>query len=251
MRFIEWLYSSYPNPHVDGQWGALHIITLILCLAIVVTSTLLLRNKSSKARRIFLWVLAAVIIIFEVARRVINLCKTTDYSTNNILRILLPRPGCAISCWLVVIATIVNKKFMYNFASIIGIICAVIFFAYPGVGFNNEYILFENLYSIVTHSLFLVLCICFITLRFTDFRYKNCWKEGVCLLVMAVYVVLEMFVLKIESDPFYFMPGNDVQEIVGLGYGIFVTLYVAFLLLYFNVFYLINDRKLVFKKKSK
>jgi len=111
--------------------------------------------------------------------------------------------------------------------------------------------LFENLYSIVTHSLFLVLCICFITLRFTDFRYKNCWKEGVCLLVMAVYVVLEMFVLKIESDPFYFMPGNDVQEIVGLGYGIFVTLYVAFLLLYFNVFYLINDRKLVFKKKSK
>ena len=250
MKFIDWLYSSYPNPHIDGQWGLLHIITLLLCIGIIVSATIFLKNKSEKAKRTFIWILTGLIILFEVARRIINLCKTTDYGINNILRILLPRPGCAISCWLVIIATIANKKFLYNFASIIGIICAVIFFAYPGVGFNNQFILFENLYSIATHSLFLVSCICFITLKFTDFKYKNCWKELVCLGVLAVYVFLEI-VLKIEGDPFYFMPRNDILEIVGLPYGVFLTIYIGFIALYFNSFYLINDRKNVFKNKKR
>ena len=69
---------------------------------------------------------------------------------------LLPRPGCAISVWLVMLAPIINKKGFYNFASIISILCAVIFFAYPGAGFLHKYILFEDLYSIITHSLFFI-----------------------------------------------------------------------------------------------
>ena len=250
MKFIDWLYSSYPNPHVDGQFGLLHIITLVLCVALIVSSTLLLRNRSEKAKRITLFILVAIIFLFGLARRIINLCKTTDYEIKNILRILLPRPGCAISCWLVILATIINKKFFYNFASIVGIICGIIFFCYPGAGFNNQFILFENLYSIVTHSLFLVVSICFITFKFTDFRYKTIWKELICLAVLITYAFLEMKVLKIESDPFYFMPNNDIQDIVGFAYELFLPLYLIFIILYFNVFYLINDRKNVFKKKN-
>ena len=250
MNFIDWINSAYPNPHIDGQYGLLHIITMLLIAAVIITSTLLLKNKSEKNKRIFLIIIACIILFFEIARRVINFCKTTDYSFNNILRILLPRPGCAISCWLVIISVFVNKKFFYNFTSIIGLLCAVIFFAYPGVGFNNQFILFENLYSIVTHSLFLIASICLITLKFTDFKYKNIWKELVCLAVMLVYIFLEIYVLKIESDPFYFMPGNDIQEIVGFAYEIFLLIYLAFVAIYFNLFYLIGDRKNLFKKKK-
>lgn len=248
MKFIEWLYSSYPNPNIDGEWGILHIITLVSIVAIIVTSTLLLKNKSDKTKRIVLWVMCAIIIFFEITRRVINLCKTTDYSALNIFKILLPRPGCAISGWLVVIALIVNKKFFYNFASIVSILCGTIFFAYPGVGFNNEFILFENLYSIVAHSMFYMVGICFVTYKLTDFKYKDSWKELMCILVLLAYTFLEI-ILKIEADPFYFMINNDIQDIFGMSYALYLPLYIIFVCVYTNLFYLIGDRKNIFKKR--
>lgn len=250
MSFIDWLYSQYPNPSINGEWGLLHIITLLLCVVTITIFSIVLKNKSAKAKRILIWILAGIIVLFGISRRVVNLIKTDDYSTNNILRILLPRPGCAISCWLVVLAAVINKKFFYNFASIVGIICAVVFFAYPGAGFNNKYILFENLYSIITHSLFFVLAIFYITLGFTEFKYKNIWKDLICFAILGIYVILEICVLKIEGDPFYFMPGNDVQEIIGLAYKLYLPLYILFMMVYFNVFYLINDRKNIFKKRK-
>lgn len=250
MKFIDWLYSSFPNPHIDGQFGLLHILTLLFIVAFVVVSTILLRKANEKTKRIIIFVLAGVILFFEVSRRVVNLCKTTDYSTNNILKILLPRPGCAISCWLVIIATFINKKFFYNFASIIGIICGIIFFAYPGVGYNNKFILFENLYSIVTHTLFFTTSICFITYRFTDFKYKKMWKELICLSVLIIYIFMEIYVLKIEYDPFYFMPNNDVQEIIGFSYNLYLPLYIVFMFIYINIFYLIPCIKNRIKTKG-
>lgn len=244
MSFLDWLYSSYPNPHIDGEWGLLHIMVLLLSIAFIVCSSILLKNKSEKTKRIVMGVLAGIILLFEVTRRVVNLIKTTDYGINNILGILLPRPGCAISCWLVMLAIIINKKYFYNFASIISILSGIIFFAYPGVGFNNEFILFENLYSIVTHMLLFVMAICFITYGFTDFKYKESWKEGICFGVLFIYVLLEIFVLKIESDPFYFMPNNDVQEIVGnMSYSLYLPLYIVFVAIYTNLFYLIHKTK--------
>lgn len=240
MRFIDWIYSSYPNPHIDGQWGWLHITTLIICVGFIVASTLLLRKKSNKAKRIVFYVIAGILIFFELSRRIINLCKTADYGFNNILKILLPRPGCAISVWLVILAIFINKKFFYNFASIIGILSGMIFFMYPGVGFNNQFILFENLYSIVTHAVFFTASICFITYKFTDFNYKTAWKELICIGVLLVYVFLEIYALKIESDPFYFMPENDVQDITDLPYGAYLPLYIVFVTLFYNTFYIIN-----------
>ena len=119
-------------------------------------------------------VLAALILTFEITRRVVNFIKADYFDFNSVMYLLLPRPWCAISCWALMLSTIINKKFFYNFTSITSLLCALVFFAYPGVGFNNEYILFENLYSIATHSLVLVMSILLITLRFTKFEYKNC-----------------------------------------------------------------------------
>lgn len=248
MTFQEWIFSSYPNPSKDGQWGLLHILVLLFCIAIIITITLLLRKKSEKARRIVLWVLAALILTFEITRRVVNFIKADYFDFNSVMYLLLPRPWCAISCWALMISVLVNKKFFYNFASITSLLCALVFFAYPGVGFNNEYILFENLYSIATHSLVLVTSILLITLRFTKFEYKTCWKEAICYAVILAYTFLEIYALQIEADPMYFMPGNDVMEIFGVGYGAYLAIYIIFTLVYFNIFYLIDDRKFVFKK---
>ena len=238
MSFLEWLYSSYPNPSIQGQWGPLHICTLLLCIAIIVALALIFRNKSEKSRKIVVYVLVGLILLFEVARRIINLCKTEDYSLHNLLVILLPRPWCAISCWALMISVLVKKDWFYNFASTSALLCSLTFFAYPGVGFNNEYILFENLYSICTHSLLLVSSITLITLKFTHFDVKTLWQTLLCYAVVFFYAFLEIFALGIEDDPLYFMPNSDVQEILGLPYGAYVVVYALFIALYLFGFYL-------------
>jgi hypothetical protein len=243
MSFTEWLFSTYPNPKVDGAWGALHIITLILCIGFIVASSILLRNRSEKIKYYILLSLAIVIFVLGVVRRINGFILADELTVNRVLKILLPRPGCAISCWLVIIALIVRKKFFYNFTSIVGILCATIFFAYPSVGFTNELILFENLYSILTHSFFLIISVCFITYKFTDFKYCNIWKEGICLGVMLLYTFLEIYLFKIDPDPFYFMRDNEVQEIVGMGYGLYLPLYLLFIFVYINAYYFIPRLK--------
>ena len=247
MKFIDWIYSTYPNPSVDGQYGVLHIVTMLLCVGVIVGSTFLLRGKSERTKRTVLLVYAGIILLFGLVRRVVGFCKATEFTTNSVLRILLPRPGCAIACWLVIIAPIVNKKWFYNMSSIVGILCAIIFFAYPSVGFNNKYILFENAYSIVTHSFFLISSICFITYKLADFTYKEIWKDLLGIAVLVVYAFLEIYVLEIDPDPFYFMPNNEVQEIVGMDFALYLPLYLVLMFVYINIYYFIpylkNKRK--------
>lgn len=223
----------------------MHILTLVLCVVLIVAIALIFRNKSEKAKKIVLWVLVGFILLFELSRRIINFSNATDLTLNSALYLLLPRPWCAIACWTLIFAAIVNKKWLYNFASYSALLCALIFFAYPSVGFNNKYILFENLYSIATHSLLLVTSISLITLRFTQFEYKTIWKDLLCLLVVLIYTFIEIYVLKIESDPMYFMPNNEVQEILGVSFPIYLVIYIAFMVVYINLFYLIDDRKSV------
>ena len=184
-------------------------------------------------------------------RRVLNLIRHEHVTLDDYLYTLLPRPWCAISCWMCIISVFVNKKFFYNITSITALLCAVIFFAYPGAGFNNKYILFENLYSISTHALILITSITLITLRFADFRYNGIWKEAITLAVIFIYAFIEIYVLHTSDDPLYFMPNNDVQDILGLSYPAFLVIYIVFMLVWVNAFYLINDRKTVFCKKQK
>ncbi|MGN1207962.1 MAG: hypothetical protein ACI4TI_00640 [Christensenellales bacterium] len=243
MSFNDWIFSKFPNPSINGRWGALHICVLLACVALIVTISFVFKNKNEKSKRVVLFVLVGLILFFELTRRSINLIATSDYGIQNILHILLPRPWCAISCWTLILAPIINKKFYYNFASITSFLCALIFFAYPGVGFNNQYILFENLYSIATHSLLLITSLVLITLKFIDFNYKTCYKEFLCYVFTLGYSLIEIFVLKIEDDPMYFMPNNDVMEVLGISYPIYLLIYVAFLLFYFNLFYLFSLKK--------
>ena len=224
MTFRQWIYGeNFNNPSINGQWGLLHIITLLMCICLIISVSIIFKNKNYKTKRLILLIIASILLFFEVTRRIVNITNPITFTKYNLLWVLLPRPGCAISVWLILLSPFINKKWFYNFASMISILTAVIFFAYPGAGFLHKYILFEDLYSIVTHSLFFVGAFLIVTLKLANFDYKKITNELILLGGLVVYCVLEMFILTknskgdpLELDPFYIMPNNEVQEIVGI-----------------------------------
>ena len=256
MTFRQWIYGeNFNNPSINGQWGLLHIITLLICICLIISVSIIFKNKNYKTKRLILLIIASILLFFEVTRRIVNITNPITFTKYNLLWVLLPRPGCAISVWLILLSPFINKKWFYNFASMISILTAVIFFAYPGAGFLHEYILFEDLYSIVTHSLFFVGAFLIVTLKLANFDYKKITNELILLGGLVVYCVLEMFILTknskgdpLELDPFYVMPNNEVQEIVGINnYKVYFILYVLFITIYFSSFYLLSKIK---KQKS-
>lgn len=258
MSFYVWLFSMaekplIDNPVINGRWGLFHILTLVFCILTIIGLALIFKFSKNKKKvgRIIIITLASLILFFEVMMRFVRFYNYFNELTfRQAMWILLPRPWCAISCWVLMISVLVNKKFFYNYASLSALLCSIMFFACPGVGFNNQIILFENLYSIVTHALLLIMSISLMTLKFADFRYKGIWKEAICFGVTVLYSLLMVYI-KFEADPMYFMPNGDIQVgILGISYGLYLVIYIAFILLFINSFYLIYDRKSIFKKRK-
>ena len=264
MTFEQWLFGQVDNPWIPKQWGFLHILTMLISIGLIIGFYFIVKKveNKDKTRKIIIITLAALIFFFELMSRIVYFIKryhlnTPDMTGLNLLWIILPKPWCAISCWALIASVIIDKKFFYNYASLSALLCSVIFFAYPGVGFNNEYILWDNLYSISTHALLLTMSITLITLKFTDFKYKDIWKLAICFGATFVYGLLEIYVLKtngvsIQSDPMYFMPGGDIQQdILGIPWPLYITLYSLLILIYINAFHLINDKESVKKLLKK
>lgn len=254
MTFLDWLFEagSFNNPYKAGQWGFLHILTLVLIVGAIVGSYFLVKyskDKEKTAKTIIL-IFAITLSFFEFAQRAVYIVRRFYYNVSDmegltLFWILIPKPWCAVACWTVVAAAFIKKKFLYNFASIQGLICTIIYFAYPGTGFNNEYIMFSNFYSIITHALLLTMSVLFIVFKYAKFEYKNIWKELICFVVVFGYGFLEIFVFKTFADPMYFMPSGDIQGILGVDYGVYLALYIGFLVVYTNVFYVISDYKTI------
>ena len=81
------------------------------------------------------------------------------------------------------------------------LLCSFIYFIYPGTGFNNEYIMWSNLYSIVTHALLLTTSITILTLKFADFKFKDLWKVAIGFAITYAYGAFEDLVLGLYRDP--------------------------------------------------
>lgn len=262
LTFYKWLFSMaekplVDNPVINGRWGLLHIITLISCIGIIIGIAFLYKysKNKEKTRKIIIVTLTSLLLFFEVMMRVVRFrIYWNDLTFKQVMWIIIPRPWCAIASWSLLLSVVIKKKFFYNYASTTALLCTIMFFACPGVGFNNQIILFENLYSISTHSLLLIISISLITLGYTDFRYhKGIWKEAVALAITVLYALV-MIKIGFEKDPMYFMPNGDIQAgILGISYGLYMVIYVVFMIIYFNAFYLITDRKKVkalLKKKE-
>jgi hypothetical protein len=245
MTFKQWLFSQLPNPKVS-PYNWMLVVALAFIVGFVVTSTLLLKNKSQKQKRNVMLVVAAVILFFELFRRGVNLFnEKTEKTLHGILYTLLARPGCAISAWLAMLAVVINKRWAYAFASLIGLLCGTAFFAAPGAGFDRQLVQFEEVFSMVEHVGFYVMSLCFVTLRLAEFRFADMGKIGICFAVLAVYV-FALIKGGIEPDPFLFLPNSDVHQLVGgLKYPVFLTLYIVFAHLFFGAFFVIDDRKAV------
>ena len=259
MTFRNWIFSEYPeNDRLAGQWQFPHIFTLCLCIGIILFIAFFFQKKDRRTRENVLRILAAVILFFELARRIINLIKGNATDLDSTLYLLLPRPWCAISCWLLIITAVCNKKTWWNFSAINALLCAVIFFAYPSAGFGNKHLLFENIYSISTHALLLITSVSILTLKVGDFRYKRetfkdgFMKELIMLAIVFIYGTVEILI-GLSTDPLYFMPieGNEVKEILGLGSVAYVIVYTVFMCVWVNAFYVIPILWKKYIKKDK
>lgn len=254
MSLKDWLFSERPSglELKSLPWGTLHIVVLLCSILTIVVLALIFRKKNEKSRYTVIFYIAMLVLFFELVRRMINIWKGGITDLNSALYVLLPRPWCAISCWMIIASVFVKKKFFYNFTVITALLSAVIFFAYPDAGFKNH-IAFEEVYSIGTHVLILIGSVSMITLGFTDFRYnrgkEKVWYEYICYAGIFTYAAFEI-IFKIESDPLYFMPGNGVIDVLPLPYPTYLVIYILFVFgIWTNAFYLIP---LILKKyKSK
>ena len=253
MSFSQWLFGGIENPYKSGQWGILHISVMLSCIALILLFRVIAiksRNRECAKKRI-IFSLVGLIAFFEIMIRFVQCVKLyclhlPEMSGITMLWILLPKPWCAISCWALIASVFIKKAFFYNFASLSALLCSVIFFVYPGVGFNNEYLLFENWYSILTHALLLTTSITLMVFKYADFKYKTLWKVAICFLLTFVYAFIEIFVLHLHADPMYFMPNGDIQaDILRLDYGLYLFGYIALILVYINTAHMIGDRETV------
>jgi len=246
MTFSQWLFGGIDNPFQANQWGPLHIATLVGCAVLILGFYFIVKHARNKnrAKKLIFGSLVGCIAFFEVMIRFVYCVKLyyfhqPEMNGVTMLWIILPKPWCAIACWSLIAAPFVKKRFFYNYASLSALFCSVVFFVYPGVGYNNVHLLFENWYSILTHTLLLTTSITMIVLKITDFRYKEFWLLAVCYGLTFLYGFLEIFVLRLEPDPMYFMPGGDIQaDILRLPYGVYLVAYIAIFLIFINVPYL-------------
>lgn len=255
LSLYDWIYSKYPSDLAyNGQWKPLHIIILLLAISSIVGISFL-RKKDKRIKNWLIVGIGIALVVLEFSRRIINF-SNPYFEFSSVIRDLLPRPWCAISVWSLLLCTIIDKKFFYNFTAMSGIINCIIYFAYPVAGFENKAILFESVYSIGTHTLLIIGSVSLITLGFTDFRYKRetltkgALKELIAIIILYTYALIEIYILKIEADPLFFMPGNDVEDILGIPHTLYLVIYFAFLTLYFNSFYLIPMLKNYIKNKK-
>ena len=253
MSFTDWLFEAdgFVNPPIQGQWKFLHILTLVICIVAIFTFKFLASKSKNKEKiqKIIVYTLVSMILFFEVVSRIVYMVKLYYYHDPSMagldmVWILLPKPWCAVSCWALMASVLVKKKFFYNYAALSALLCAVIFFTYPGVGYNNQYIMFSNLYSIVTHALLLTTSITLMIFKWTDFKYENLWKVLLSFVITMVYALVEIYVLKIQNDPMYFMPHGDIQEgILNIPWSIYIVLYTMLIVIYINAFYLTQNKK--------
>jgi len=253
MTFSQWLFGGIDNPYQANQWGILHIATLVSCVTLIFAFRFLVKyaRDPARMRKIIILSLVGAIAFFEGMIRFVHFVKLYHLHLPEMegitpLWIILPKPWCAVSCWALIASVFVKKAYFYNYASLSALLCSFIFFIYPGVGYNNEHLLFENWYSILTHALLLTTSITMMVLKYTDFRYREFWKAGICFVLTFAYAFLEIFVLKTQTDPMYFMPNGDIQaDILRMNYGLYLFLYITVFFVYVNAAYLIQDRETV------
>ena len=247
MSFSEfWTNENNPSlPKSEYLYGTRHLIVLLITVLAIVVFTLLFIKRSDRSKRILFKVFASILLFFEIASRVVNLIITTDYSIENIAKILLPMHMCSVMVWVFIIAIFSNKRSLLEYGVIGGGIATLAFLLYPAVGLNKVYMSFTCIYSTFSHMLGFVTVVLLMTLKQVKFEWKRIWIPFLCFAIMFGYGALLNWVIFPGSDYMYLR--NDPLE---LGLPIpYHIVYALILSVYTSMFYLVNY--LIVKIKSK
>ena len=71
MTLKDWIYGTgFDNPKVNGEWGPLHIATLIICIALIISISIIFKNKDEKTKDIFIYSIGAFNIILFIVYKI-------------------------------------------------------------------------------------------------------------------------------------------------------------------------------------
>lgn len=248
MNFQDW-WTNNNNPSLPQSeylFGARHIIMVSVAILAVIILSIIFYKKSEKAKKNVLTVLVSILLFFEIVSRIVNLIITTDYSWQNILKILLPMHICSVAVVIVIIGYFMKNETLINFASIVGLLSTVAFLLYPAVGINKMYISFTCLYSIVSHMIGFITSILLIRFGIAKFEFKKMWKTYLCFAIMFAWGALVDFIIIPGSDYMY-LRNNPLDFNLGIPYHI---IYACILIVYIFMFYLISYFTEKIKRKS-
>lgn len=238
MTFIEWL-SNENNPTLDKSeylYGSRHIVLLVLTALLCVGVYFLFRKRSEKTKNVFLYFCGTILLLFEIASRVINLWFADTYTIASVAKIILPMHMCSVMVWIFIIGIFFRNKMLLRYSAIMGLLSTLAFLVYPAVGINQKYMAFTNVYSTFSHMLGFVLCVSLMTLRLVEFRFKRIWEPYLCAIIMFAYGGLLNWIIFPGSDYMYMR-----HDPLGLDLRYpYQYLYGGILIVYIFLFYFIN-----------
>lgn len=251
MTFYDWL-SNTNNPKLQPKeylFGTRHIIMISITILAVIVLSIIFYKKSEKAKKILLTVLISILLFFEITSRIVNFVITSDFSWQNIFKIIMPLHICSVAVIVVIIAYFTKNKTLLSFATIVGLLATFGFLIYPAVGINQKYIAFTNLYSIVSHMTGFIVASLFINLGFVQFKFQDIWKTYLCFAIMFAWGALVDFVILPNSDYMYLR--NDPLELnLGFPYHILYLIIISiYISAYYLIYYIIQQVKLKHNKK--
>jgi len=248
MTFKDW-WTNENNPKLPQSeylYNTRHIIVLVSVLLACIVLTCIFYKRSEKTKNILFKVIASILLFFEILSRVVDLIIAETYTWQSVLETLLPLHLCSVMVWVVIVALFTKNQMLINFGVIGGLLATLAFLLYPAVGLNRTYVSFTCFYSIFSHSLGFVTAILLMTLKRVRFEFKTMWQTILCFVVMFSWGALANWVIFPGSDYMYMR--NDPLELkLNFPYQI---LYVAILLVYIFLFYLVYEIIVRLKRKK-
>ena len=235
MTLHDW-FTNENNPALENYlYGTRHIIMLVITAILCVGLSLLFYKKSKKTQNIVLYVLAGILLFFEITSRIINLVIEPNLNFMGFLKIMLPMHICSVMVWVFIIGIFTKKEILYTYSVIGGILATIAFLLYPAVGINRTFMSFTCIYSTVSHMTGFVCCILLIVFKKPNFDFRKIWQPFVCFAIMFAWGAICNFVIFPGSDYMYM-----VNDPLGLNLNFpYQILYIFLISIYTTLFYLI------------
>ena len=243
-------WTNENNPILEQSeymYGTRHLLILLCVTILAVMLSIIFSSKSKKSQQILLYVLAGILLFFEISIRIVNLIVISEYSFKNIATIILPREICSIMVWVFIITIFTKKQVLYNFSVIGGLLATVIFLLYPAVGLNRTYMSFACIYSVVSHMIAFIYGVLMLSFGLVRFEFNKIWHIYLCFVIMFLWGVLLDFVI-FPGENYMYLINDPLQLNVKVPYQI---IYGIALVIYVAIYYIVSYLKLKIIKNKR